>query len=81
MKKFYTLIITSLLFPLITIAQTSNLPDSETGLTVVELKDMRKHNIETKETKALVTISILEINKESNDPQMVQLLSPKTKQT
>ena len=80
MKKFYTLIIISL-FPFLTFSQTTNLPDSETGLSAAELKDMRRSNIETKETKALVTISILKVKKETNDPQMVQLLAPKTKQT
>ena len=80
MKKFYSLIIITLL-PLLTFSQISNLPDSETGLSATELKDMRRSNIETKQEKALVTVSILKVKKETNDPQMVQLLTPKTKQT
>ena len=77
MNKLYTLIIITLL-PLLTFSQTPNLPDSETGLSATELKDMRRSNIETKETKALVTISILKIKKETNDPNMVQILAPKS---
>ena len=49
MKKLYTLIFTSLLFPLITLAQTTNLPDSEQGISIDELKNIRRSNVESKE--------------------------------
>ena len=49
MKKLYTLIFTSLLFPLITLAQTTNLPDSEKGISIDELEDIRRSNVESKE--------------------------------
>ena len=78
MKKLYTLIIITL-FPLLTFSQLSNLPDSETGLSIDELKDMRRSNVETKE---LISKSeLVRVKKETNDPQMVQTLAPKTKQT
>ena len=78
MKKLYTLIIITL-FPLLTFSQLSNLPDSETGLSIDELKDMRRSNVETKE---LISKSeLVRVKKETNDPQMVRTLTPKTKQT
>jgi len=78
MKKLYTLIIITL-FPLLTFSQLSNLPDSETGLSIDELKDMRRSNIEHKE--ATSKTHMFRFIKETNDPNMVKLLSPKTKQT
>jgi len=42
MKKLYPLIIISI-FPLITQAQTLNIPDSLTELSATELVDMRSH--------------------------------------
>tara|TARA_R110000824_G_scaffold140120_1_gene305687 strand:- start:665 stop:973 length:309 start_codon:yes stop_codon:yes gene_type:complete len=42
MKKLYSLIFISI-FPLITTAQLSNIPDSLTELSVDELRDMRTH--------------------------------------
>lgn len=42
MKKLYPLIFISI-FPLITTAQLSNIPDSLTELSAIELKDMRSH--------------------------------------
>lgn len=74
MKKLYTLIIITLL-PLLTFSQTTNLPDSETGLSATELKDLRKSDIEDKE---LISKSqVLKIKEETNDPQMVLILAPK----
>ena len=65
MKKLYTLIIITL-FPLLTFSQLSNLPDSETGLSIDELKDMRRSNVETKE---LISKSeLVRVEKETNDP-------------
>ena len=76
MRKLYTLIITSLLFPLITIAQTTNLPDSETGLSADELKDMRRSNIESKEK--IPSVQKLKI-KENNDLLIRQILRDEKK--
>ena len=78
MKTFYTLIII-FFFPLLTFSQTTNLPDSETGLSADELKDMRRSNIEHKDT--IPGAHIFRIIKETNDPQMVRTLTPKTKLT
>ena len=78
MKKLYTLIITSLLFPLITIAQTTNLPDSETGLSTAELKDMRRSNVEFKEK--IPSVQKLRID-ETNDPLIRQILQHEPKST
>ena len=78
MKKLYTLIIITL-FPLLTFSQLSNLPDSETGLSIDELKDMRRSDIERKESTPKT--HMFRIIKETNDPQMVRTLTPKTKLT
>ena len=78
MKKNYTLIITSLLFPLITLAQTTNLPDSETGLSANELRDMRRSNIESKEK--IPSVQKLRIN-DTNDPLIRQILQHEPKST
>ena len=78
MKKIYTLIITSLLFPLISIAQTTDLPDSETGLSANELKDMRRSNIESKEK--IPSVQKLRIS-ETNDPLIRQILQHEPKST
>ena len=57
MKKLYTLIFIST-FPLIIQAQTSNIPDSLTGLSVTELNDIQAHKKTSKKLKSLVgTIS------------------------
>jgi len=71
MKKFYTLIFTSLLFPLITTAQTTNLPDSEMGISVDELEDIRRSNIESKEK--IPSVQKLKI-KETDDLLIRQIL-------
>ncbi len=57
MKKLYTLIFIST-FPLISQAQTSNVPDSLTELSVTELKSIQAHKKTPKKLKARVgTIS------------------------
>ena len=77
MKKLYTLIIITL-FPLLTFSQTPNLPDSETGLSANELRDMRRSNIESKEK--IPSVQKLRIN-DTNDPLIRQILQHEPKST
>ena len=53
MKKLYSLIFISI-FPLITTAQLSNIPDSLTELSVDELRDMRSHKHDTVSLKLML---------------------------
>lgn len=66
MKKLYPLIFISI-FPLITTAQLSNIPDSLTELSVDELTDMRSHKHDTVSLKPNVGIlSAKEIKNDEN---------------
>ena len=72
MRKLYTLIII-LIFPLITAAQTTNLPDSETGLSATELADIRSHDNDSKSLMHKVKMLV----KNNNSTEKVVPIPPK----
>ena len=76
MKKLYPLIFISI-FPLITTAQLSNIPDSLTELSVTELRDMRTH----KEKSLVAKVGTISKEGIKSDKKMVVCPPPPKQST